>query len=385
MVRSLTIGRIRGIDVKVHPTFGLVGLWIIYNWGIASGGGVASIAYGTVLLGCVFGFVLLHEFGHSVMAQHYGIRVRDITLVPFGGIARVEQIPSSPMSEALIAIAGPAINVAIAVAMLPLLALVGVMRGFHSVGDYFADLDRIRPEGLLAYLFLTNIMIVLFNLLPAFPMDGGRLVRAGLAAVIGRERATRIAVIVGMLTAIGIAIGGLWLRDLILLLIAIFVVVAAYAEGRVVRLEEAMRRLRVGQFAVWDRGGVAADDPLTYALRGGLKDVVVTEGGRVVGIVWRREVLNMLNGGVGNRTIGDVMDSDVVTVDVDDSVYDVQQQMQKLNRWAMPVTEDGQYRGIFTADRFIHVYRFLNAQSPERRRLVEFAGAMSAFFRAPGR
>jgi CBS-domain-containing membrane protein len=93
----------------------------------------------------------------------------------------------------------------------------------------------------------------------------------------------------------------------------------------------------------------------------------------------------MLNGGVGNRSVGDVMDRDVVTVDVDDSVYDVQQQMQQSHRWAMPVTEDGQYRGIFTADRFIHVYRYLNAQSPERRRIGEFAGVVSGLFRAPGR
>jgi Zn-dependent protease len=385
MVRSLTLGRIRGIDVKVHPTFAFVLLWIVYHWGLSEGGGFGSVVYGTVLLFCVFSFVLLHEFGHSVMAQHYGIRVRDITLVPFGGIARVEQIPKRPLSEALIAIAGPAINVAIAVALLPALALVGVIRGFNSPADFLTDLDRLAPAGLLVYLFLTNIMIVLFNLLPAFPMDGGRLVRAGLSAVIGRERATRIAVILGLVAAIGIAALGFWWHDYVLPLIAVFVVVAGYAEGRGVRLEEAMSRLRVGQFAVWDRGGVSADDPLTYALSGGPRDVAVTEGGRVVGMVWRQQLLYVLHGGAGNRTVGDVMDRDVVTVDVDDSVYDVQQEMQRLNCWAVPVTEDGQYRGIFTADRFIHVYRYLNAQAPDRRRLVEFAGAVSDLFRAPGR
>jgi Zn-dependent protease len=384
-MRSLTLGRIRGIDVKVHPTFGLIALWIIYHWGIVEGGGLPSILYGTVLLACVFSFVLLHELGHSFMAQHYGIRVQDITLVPFGGIARLEQLPSRPRSEALIAIAGPAVNVAIAVAMLPLLVFVGVLQGFNSVGDYFADLDSIAPGGLLVYLFLTNIMIVLFNLLPAFPMDGGRLVRAGLSLFLGREQATRIAVSLGLVAAIGIAAVGLWWQDFTLPLIAIFVVVAAYGESRIVRLEEAMRRLRVGQFAVWDRGGVAANDPLTFALGGGPRDVAVTDGGQVVGMIWRSELLQILNGGVGNRTVGDVMDRDVVTVDVDDSVYDVQQQMQQSHRWAMPVTEDGQYRGIFTADRFIHVYRYLNAQSPERRRIGEFAGAVSDLFRAPGR
>ncbi|HEY7033495.1 MAG TPA: site-2 protease family protein [Thermomicrobiales bacterium] len=384
-MRSLTLGRVRGIDVKVHPTFALVALWILYNWGVVEGGGASSILYGTVLFAFVFSFVLLHEFGHSLMAQHYGINVHDITLVPFGGIARLEQLPHRPRSEALIAIAGPAVNVAIAVAMLPLLLVLGVVRGYDSVGDYFANLDTIAPSGLLIYLFLTNIMIVLFNLLPAFPMDGGRLVRAGLSYVIGRERATRIAVGLGVVAALCIAAFGLWWQDFVLPLIAVFVIVAAYGESRIVRLEESMRRLRVGQFAVWDRGGVAAELPLTIALGGGLRDVAVTDGGHVVGMIWRSQLLQILNGGAGNRTVGDVMDRDVVTVDVDDTVYDVQQQMQQTHRWAMPVTEDGQYRGIFTADRFIHVYRYLNAQSPERRRLVEFAGALSGLFRVPGR
>lgn len=385
MGRSLTLGRIREIDVKVHPTFGLVGVWIVYHWGIADGGGLLSMLYGTMLLACVFTFVLLHEFGHSFMAQHYGIRVRDITLVPFGGIARVEQIPSRPRSEALIAIAGPAINVAIAMAMLPLVLLLGIARGFDSLGDYLLDLDRMTVGGLLTYLFVTNIMIVLFNLLPAFPMDGGRLVRAGLTAVVGRERATRFAVSLGVVAALAIAGVGLWWGDFVMPLVAIFVIVAAYSEGRVVRLEEAMRRLRVGQFAVWDRGGVSPHDPLTFALRGGLKDVVVTDHGLVVGMVWRTELLQVLNGGVGNRTVADVMDREIVTADIDDSVYDVQHKMQQHNKWAMPVTEDGHYRGIFTADRVIHVYRYLNTQFPERRRLEEFAGAVSGLFRAPGR
>lgn len=384
-MRSLTLGRIREIDVKVHPTFALVALWIIYRWGVVEGGGLASILYGTVLFGCVFGFVLLHEFGHSLMAQHYGINVHDITLVPFGGIARLEQLPHRPRSEALIAIAGPAVNVAIAVALLPLLLLVGIVQGYRSVGDFLADLDTITPGGLLTYLFLTNIMIVLFNLLPAFPMDGGRLVRAGLSSLIGRERSTRIAVGLGMTAAAGIAVVGLWWHDFTLPLIAVFVVVAAYGESRIVRLEASMRRLRVGQFAVWDRGGIAAELPLTIALGGGPRDVAVTDRGQVVGMVWRTQLLQILNGGAGNRTVADVMDRDVVTVDVDDTVYDVQQQMQQSHRWAMPVTEDGQYRGIFTADRFIHVYRYLNAQSPERRRIAEFAGAVGALFRAPGR
>lgn len=384
-MRSLTLGQIHGIDVRVHPTFALVFLWIVYHWGIVEGGGFSSIVLGMLLCGFVFAFVLMHEFGHSLMAQHYGIRVRDITLVPFGGVARVEHIPTRPSAEALIAVAGPAINVALAMALLPLITFLGVVRGFNSVEDFLEDLNRLAPSGLLSYLFVANVMIVAFNLLPAFPMDGGRLLRAGLSAVIGREDATRIAVTLGLIVSIGIAALGLWWQDYLLPVLAIFVVIAAYAEGRVVRLEEAMRRLRVGQFAVWDRGGVEEDDLLSYALRGGPRDVVVTRDGRVVGMVWRSELLRVLHGEADHLTAGEAMDPDVATADADESVYDVQRKMQLLNQWTIPVTEGGLYRGVFTADRVIHVYRYLNAQSPERRRWQDVAGAVGELFRTVGR
>lgn len=118
-----------------------------------------------------------------------------------------------------------------------------------------------------------------------------------------------------------------------------------------------MRRLRVGQFALWDMGGVAPHHPLTFALRGGPRDLVVTDNGEVIGMLWRSQLLEGLNGGIAGRTIGDIMDTSVYIADVDDSVYEVQQQMIRRNRWAVPVTEGGQYRGIFTAERFVHLYR----------------------------
>ncbi len=373
MMRSITIGNLRGIDVRIHPSFLLIVLWVAYHWGRGDGGGLIPALYGLVLVLFVFFFVLLHEFGHSLMAMHYGVRVLDITLLPFGGVARMEHVPMRPRSEVLIAAAGPLTNVAIAVALLPLLLLYGVVNGFDSIIDYLAYLDTIAPGSFLVYLFFTNIMIVLFNLLPAFPMDGGRIVRAGLSAVIGRDRATRAAVLLGQVAALGLIAFGIWLGDYLLPLIAIFIIIAAYAEGRAVRLESAMRRLRVGQFALWDMGGISAHHPLTYALRGGPRDLVVTNGTQVIGMLWRHQLLRGLNAGAAGRTVEEVMDRDVVCVDVDDSVYDVQQRMHELNRWAMPVTEGGEYRGIFTADRFVHVYRYLNAQGNGSRLALNWA------------
>lgn len=381
MLQSFSIGQIRGIDLRVHPTFGIVLLWVVYNFGIARDGSIGTLVYGFVLMALVFVCVVLHELGHSFMAQEYGIRVRNITVFPFGGAAFIEQMPMKPRSEFMITIAGPAINVAIAAALFPLLFLFGVVRGYDSFGDYVGYLEEINPAGLVIYLFFANVMIVLFNLLPAFPMDGGRLLRAGLTSLFGRERATNAAVIIGMMCALALAVFGIWIREFLLPVIAIFVIVAAYGEGKSVQLESAMRRLRVGQFALWDSGGIGPALPLTAALRGGPRDMVVTDSGRVVGMLWRKDVLRALNGGAGARTVADVMDAFVLPVDVDASVYDVQRQMHATNRWAVPIVDGESYRGIFTVDRFVHVYRHLNTQSPQRRRVASLRAYVENAFR----
>jgi Zn-dependent protease len=357
MLRSFRLGKIRGIDVNIHPTFGLVFVWALVQWGLSPNGGVTPFLLGCVFVVLVFFSVLLHELGHCAMALQYGTRVLDITLWPIGGVARIEQMPVHPRGEVLISLAGPAINLAIFVAILPVLLFIAVVGGGDAVLSEGYFLDGISPIQLLTYLAIVNIVIMLFNLLPAFPMDGGRVLRAVLATPLGRERATSVAVGVGISFAVVMLAIGLWQRQLGLIIFAVFVMLAAHAEGRTVRVESAMRRLRVGQFALWDMGGVAPHHPLTFALRGGPRDLVVTDNGEVIGMLWRSQLLEGLNGGIAGRTIGDIMDTSVYIADVDDSVYEVQQQMIRRNRWAVPVTEGGQYRGIFTAERFVHLYR----------------------------
>jgi Zn-dependent protease len=380
-MQSFSIGRIQGIDVRVHSTFGLVVLWIIYHFGLRAESTFGTLVYGFVWILLIFGCVVLHELGHSLMAKEFGIRVNNITLFPFGGAAFIEQMPMRPRSEFMITIAGPAVNVAIAVTLLPLLLLFGVIKGFDSFGDYLNYLESIAPSGLLIYLFFANIMIVLFNLLPAFPMDGGRLLRAGLSTFLSRERATSIAVGLGYSAAAVLAIIGILTGEYGLPLLGIFIVVAAYAEGKAVRLESSMRRLRVGQFALWDSGGLSVRAPLASALRGGPRDMVVTDGGKVMGMLWRQDVLKALGGGGGTQSVADVMEPDDFSVDIDDSVYDVQQQMQATSRWAVPVVDGESYRGIFTVERFVHVYSYLNTQTPSKRRVASLREQLSSAFR----
>jgi Zn-dependent protease/predicted transcriptional regulator len=355
--RAYRVATIRGIDVNIHPTFGLVLIWAVWQWGFGPSRGIGALGLGLVLVALVFISVLLHELGHCAMAQEFDIRVLDITLWPFGGVARIEQMPASARTEFFISLAGPLTSLAIAVALTPIVLLSGILGGWESVFSTDDPLEAMNLSSLIAYLAIINLLIMAFNLLPAFPMDGGRILRAALAPGLGRERATTVAVLAGLFFAICFVVLGIWQRNMILIVMGGFIFFAAQAEARVERVQSAMRRLTVGQYALWDMGGVSPDEPLTFALRGGPRDMVVTDSGRVVGMLWRSQLLEGLAGGIEGRRVADVMDRAIYIADVNDSIYDVQQKMNAIHRWAVPVTEGGRYRGIFTGDRFVHLYR----------------------------
>ncbi len=372
MARSLTIARVCGVDVRMHPTFALVFLWVLIDWRrVDSGISHIAILFALVLVSLVFASVLLHEFGHVFMARHHGVRVHDVSLSAVGGVARMDQIPVEPRAEVLIALAGPAANLALVSAMFPLVLLVGVASGFSTAHDYASTVFQPSLMGLLTTLLYANILIIVSNLLPAFPMDGGRLLRAGMSLVWGRESATRIAALIGeALAAFLLLLSIFVVQSVILALLAIFVMVVAYAEDRAVRVESALRRMRVGQFALWDMGGISPDQPLTYALRGGPRDMAVTKDGRVVGMLWRNRLLEELARGATTAKVGDVMERDIATVEVDTPIYDVQQIMADGEHWAVPVTESGLYRGVFTGDRFMHIYRQLTPDPLQKVREI---------------
>lgn len=360
MLRSFRLTTIDGIEVNVHPTFGLVLLWAVWQWGLGPGSSFESLFLGLVLVFLTFVSILLHELGHCAMAQEFDVRVLDITLWPFGGVARIEQMPTQPRTEFLVSVAGPLTSLAIAVLMLPWVTLIGVLGGWEALVPGGEPFSSLTPSSVLAYLLLINLLVMAFNLLPAFPFDGGRILRSALVPGMGRERATRVAVTAGVIFAGIFLLVGIWERQIVLVMLGVFVFFAAQAEARVERVQSGLRRLRVGQYALWDMGGVAPSDTLRFALRGGPRDMVVTSQGRVVGMLWRSRLLDSLAGGIEGRTVSDVMEPVVYVADVNDSVQEVQRQMSLMNRWAVPVTENGRYRGIFTADRFVHLYRQLS-------------------------
>jgi Zn-dependent protease len=235
MKGSLKLGTAFGIGIYVHWSFLLLPAWVFFTtWGIF---GPPMILYLLVLLVAIFGCVVLHELGHALMARYFGIGTRDITLYPIGGVARLESMSERPHEEILIALAGPAVNVAIAAILITLLILSGGLFGW-------AALTKSMSGGFLLSLLTANLMLVGFNLLPAFPMDGGRVLRALLAGPLGRVRATEIAAAAGVVMAVLFAAAGMFLlKNPMLVVVAVFVFFAGQQELAAVRRREAVRRL----------------------------------------------------------------------------------------------------------------------------------------------
>jgi Zn-dependent protease len=361
--QSIQIGTIKGIDVKVHPTFAIVVLWCLFQWGVVANEGVLGVAFGLAALLTVFGCVLLHELAHALVAIQHGVGVRDITLLPIGGVARVEQSLLSPRSEAIIALAGPGMNILIALALTPLVALVVAIRHLDHPISILLYANEISIAGFILYLWIANLLLAAFNLLPAFPMDGGRVLRATLSRFRGKHEATQAAVLIGYVLAVLLAIFGLMIGDYLMPLVSVFIVVAAQMEANFVRMESALRRLPVGQFALWEAGGIRPDAPLAHAVNGGPRDVAVTRDGAVVGMLWRHDLLRHLNGAHRDLFVRDIMDRRFNAVDVNDSIYDVHLWLATSNRPAVPVVENGVYRGIFTGERLTHVYEHIDRHS----------------------
>jgi Zn-dependent protease len=244
MSLSIKLGRVAGIDLYLHATFLLLLAFI----GLSQGGIEAVL-----LVSAVFGCVLLHEFGHALTARAFGIGTEDITLYPIGGVARLQRMPRAPIAELLITLAGPAVNVAIAAVIAAGLLLVGGL-DFETLGT---------PGGwtqdFALNLMFVNLFLALFNLVPAFPMDGGRIFRALLSGWLGRLRATEIAATVGRALAIAFGIYSLASADLIRVALAVFIYSAAGQELARVRMEEAWRNYKTRGFAqappesgIWD-------------------------------------------------------------------------------------------------------------------------------------
>jgi Zn-dependent protease len=351
---SWKVAEVSGIRVSVHATFLLLVAWLAVAYWFEVGS-VARVASGVALFLLLFGCVLLHELGHALTAQRFGFTTQEITLLPIGGIARLERLPDDPIQSLWITLAGPAVNVAIAVSLFVALQLTGTWQPITHIS--------LTNGPFLERLMLVNISLVIFNMLPAFPMDGGRALRALLATRLDDRRATRIAARLGQGMAVVFAVVG-WLANPLLILIALFVWTGAAQEARMVDMRAALSGIPVARVMITQFTTLAPDDPLSTALdltqHGSQHDFPVTRGGRVAGMLTRHDLLRGLAEGGPQSRVADAMERDVQIVDPHDMLDAALGRLDVSQSSTAPVVQDGRLIGLLTADA---VAEFLSIQA----------------------
>jgi Zn-dependent protease/predicted transcriptional regulator len=319
---SVRIARIAGIDVKIHVTFFLLLAWI--GMAYYTHGGPEAAVRGVAFILALFGCVLLHEFGHAMMARLFGIPTPDITLLPIGGVARLQRMPDKPGQEILVALAGPAVNVVIAAVLFVL--------------GHAGDLSQIEtfasPQaGLLPKLAVVNVWLVLFNLLPAFPMDGGRVLRAVLALFMPYATATQVAARIGQGMAFLFGLAGL-LGNPMLLFIALFVYLAAAQESSYAQMKEIaqgllVRDAMITRFMVIDARATLVE-AINALLRSGQHEFpVADDDGTVVGILTRDDLIAGFRNQGADAPVSEVMHRNIPTIPADAPLQRALQQMQQ--------------------------------------------------------
>jgi stage IV sporulation protein FB len=340
---SLRIGRLFGIDLQVHVTFFLLVAWVaLSSYGAAGRIGDAVVGVGLTL--AVFGSVILHELGHALTARRFGVGTRDIILLPIGGVARLERMPERPSQELIVAAAGPLVSLAL-------------WLGFLAIGRIIGGPPTAGPFGglpLFAQLAQINLALALFNLIPAFPMDGGRMLRAVLAWRGDFLRATRIAAAIGQAMAVGLGFLGLFSNP-ILVLVALFVWIGATGEARAIEGRALLDGLPVTAAMMTEFTTLSPDDTLDHAaqqlLRGAQTDFpVVDQRGEVTGVLTRDRLVEGLKRQGPETLVGAAMASGSLSVAPSASLQEVAQQMQASRCPVVPVVDRGRLRGLVTLE-----------------------------------
>src|ERR687893_2543403 len=349
---SFKIGRYSGIDVRVHWTFFLLLAFFTFLGYQASGSAVGALTSGVTIV-ALFLCVLLHEFGHSLAAQRLGIGIHSITLLPLGGISNFESLPEKPADEVKTTIAGPLVNVVLA----PIFFGVGLLFGAvpRVPADPFMDIGSVGQ--FFFYLGYLNVVLAVFNLLPAFPLDGGRILRGLLATRLGALRATEIASRVGQLFAFAFFLIGLLGGNFLLALVAVFIFFGATGEAQMVRQRELTRGLRVSD-VMGSKPNTQTVTPshtfvqvLNSVIHGYQEDFPVVDDGKLVGMLPRDEIMAAAHSPERYSSVRDLMKTNVPTISSQADLFeDGLRILQQSGSRALPVIENGELVGMLTIE-----------------------------------
>lgn len=364
---SFRIARIAGIDIKVHVTFFLILILGALPWG--SQFGLPGALFGIALILLLFLCVTLHELGHGLAARYYDIPVREIILLPLGGLAMLGRNPSKPIQELVIALAGPLVNVIIALLLL-LVTSSDLMLGGLSDTTLMNSTQEPSLSLLLLWLLQANIALVIFNMIPAFPLDGGRVLRAVLAMVMPAQRATAIATSVGQGIAILLGLYGVLNGNFMLVLVAIFIFFGAGQENVEGQARTVLTTLRVGdaynKHALTLQIGDRVSKVVDYILTSYQPDFAVMQGSHPLGIVTRDDVLNALSSAPDDQYVTLIMRREVLRLDANASLDTARQQIAEKGVRVGAVYSGEAYLGLVSLEDIAEAYAVLSFQQRQQ-------------------
>lgn len=360
---SIKLGRIFGIDIKMHLTF----LFILV-WGAFAYGGNAGPLYGVIVTLGLFTLVLLHELGHSLAAMGYGIPVKDITLLPIGGVARLERMPEKPVQELVVALAGPAVNVLLAVILLPIVVVLGMIQSVPLSLSLFMESSLL---GLLTFLLSANISLAIFNMIPAFPLDGGRVFRALLGFFTDYAKATQIVATVGRMLAVGLGLIAVFSGQFWLAIISLFIFLVGGQEAQAVAARSVLRSAQAGQalrentVALTPEATIGQIAPMMHRIR--RPDFVVMDpaNGEFLGIVTSGNLSRALQHGQWFRRVSEIMQHarSVPIVALNTPLDEVQEKLGQTSSRVAAVYDGLSFRGVISLDDIYRMLRFPSRDS----------------------
>ncbi|MDD5634113.1 MAG: site-2 protease family protein [Candidatus Omnitrophica bacterium] len=348
---NMRLTRIMGIDIDIHFTFFLLLILFFFLFG----------PKGLALIIGVFIFVTIHELCHSLVAMRFGVKVKRITLLPIGGVASLSQMPTKPYQEFLISIAGPLSNLVVVVVFYyPMCWLLGRDVLMYPLMVILGRAEYTGQLNVWAHVYWINLLLAGFNMIPAFPMDGGRVLRALLSSRMSYRDATKIAVRLGHIFALLFAYFGIVYGHIFLVIIAVFIYIAASNEISQVEMVETIKSYSVQDVLATEFVYVNRETPLFKVLEMTFhthqEDFPVIEEDKLVGFVTRREIIYGLHEKGKDAKVGEVMRTDIPPIYVNTKLHIVQKLMQKFNTSAMPVIKEHHVAGVITLNDINRVY-----------------------------
>jgi Zn-dependent protease/CBS domain-containing protein len=339
---AIYLGQVAGIKIFVHWTFAILIGWIAFTH---LSGGAAGILWSVLFILIIFGCVVLHELGHALAAKRYHIKTKDITLYPIGGIAQLESLPEKPKEELIVALAGPAVNFIIAALLLPFVNF--------TILQNAKDMANVNAQNFWPLLVTVNVWLAIFNLVPAFPMDGGRVLRALLAFKMSRVAATLVAARIGQAIAFGFIFFGFSINPF-LVFIGLFILLGAQTELSYVGAQSLLQGHSIRELTMRNVPLLNGDAPISDAVHELLttqnKDFLVMDNSLPVGTLGREEIIRAITEKGQSIKIEEAMNKDILYLPESLSISEAWLKLQQVKKTMALVTKENRFVGAVDSE-----------------------------------